>query len=108
MSRCEEVGLGVDRNEVEQRPDSLLDLEKSPDRDDHVDQAEGERIGARRGARREQTEQAGGEMQQVVPAVDREDSEDALRGDRGAGIEARFVEEADDPPDRQRAPARVQ
>ena len=54
-----EVVLGVDRDQVEQRPESLLDLEKAPDRDDHVDEAEGERVRSRRIAGRKQAEQAG-------------------------------------------------
>jgi hypothetical protein len=81
------------------RIDSLSPMMKTPDRDDHVDRAEPECVLAGGGAKQEQPERAGGDVDDVVPGVDVEDAEDGVdvaRRSEGGG-----VGEADDAGDQE-------
>src|SRR5439155_929358 len=75
---------------------------EAPDRDDDVDHPEPDCVDARArvGARREQPDHARRDVDDVVPAVHRQDPED-VAVDGLVAREVRVVEEADDPRDGQ-------
>ena len=89
--QVEEVVLGVDRDEVEQDPDPFVGLDESPDREHEVDGADAERVRrAPQTSRRPRARSGRQDVDDVVPAVDREDAEDLVGVQRlGAGREAR-------------------
>ncbi len=76
---------------------------KPQEGDDEVDGAEPERVCAGSVAGDEQAERPGEDVDDVVPAVDREHAEDIVGLQRVPGVEAGVVEEPDDPRHDQRA-----
>src|SRR5215212_300368 len=88
--QVEDVVLGVDRDEAEDR--LVVADDEAPDRDDDVDGAEGEGVGPRgacSGGEGEQAEGAAGDVDEVVPGVDVEDAEhrvDVARAAEGSAV----------------------
>ena len=95
--QVQDVVRGVHGQDAQNRVAAADD--EAPDRDDEVEQAEPEGVLARGVAGGGEAEQAGGEVDEVVPSVDGQDPERLV--DLPWRAEARAVEEADDAGDRQ-------
>src|SRR5919204_5929743 len=99
----EDVVGGVDGHDAGDRVAASDD--EFPDRDADVHDPEKRRVLPGEVADGEQPEDPGRQVDDVVPAIDRQDPEDldgrVVPEDVTAGAEVRVVEEADDPGDRE-------
>ena len=97
------VVLIVDRDEIDQHPVLRDERDAAVPGRDEAEDAEGDvqhahehRGHPRRALGRDQQQRADRQVNEVVPAVHREDVEHLVGTNRVAGVEARLVEEADD------------
>ena len=102
-TRWRKLSSVLDGDHVEDHAEAVLGLQEPPNRDQDVEEAERQRVGPRGVAGGRQADETGGDVEEVVPAVDVEDPEHGVGPDVVAGLEAGLVEESDDPCDHQRA-----